>query len=335
MALYKPWLKMWVSWLNDPNIGQLGFAQKGAWWSLYTLAHTCGADGRLVNNNGRGLTIDELHKALHMGDPGDARIFSTMITKMLDAGSLVWDNDTLVITHYAQDQKATPTSTKEAVAERVRKYRERQRQEQLPLEPPKDKESSGVPITTTEVEGNAVTSVTPQGEKGGVQAQGVTEKPLPLGRTRAGQGREKVGTSPGDVTEKPLQNDPIIAEICRLYEENIGELPHGGVVIEDMTEFAQNFRGDIKWIKLAFKEALGRNKRRWQYIRTILERWQEEGGPDGKAGQELERGERARESAGRSGPSADRADPLEATRRGGWKLKRSGPAQPGSGGQKR
>lgn len=184
---------------------------------------------------------------------------------------------------------------------------------------------------TPDQECNGVTPVTSKGPV----ATNVTGNPLHDPEDSSGKLQGDLETLPGAVTGNPLQADPVIAEITRLYVENIGELPHGGVVIEDMVEFAANFRGDVKWIKLAFKEALNRNKRRWQYIRSILERWQEEGGPDGRAGQELERSERGDKPAPRRGLAADRPDPLEATRRGGWKVKRSGPAKPGSGDEKR
>jgi len=56
----------------------------------------------------------------------------------------------------------------------------------------------------------------------------------------------------------------------------------------------------------------------------------DEGGPDGRAGKELERSQR-RESGERPGAPADRRDPLEASKRAGWKFKRSGPAAPDGG----
>lgn len=344
MAISKPWYKTWSSWLSDPDLARLNLGQVGAWWKLYALAHKCGAGGQLVTESGRPLTIEEICRSLHISDSAEVKVFKNMVEKQLDAGSLCWEDDILTVTHYSEEQETSTTGTsikgsKEALRARVARFREKKKKAQIPfpLEPPspKDKDSTvsssvNVNNTTEDEEGNGVTSVTEKPES----RPDVTDAPLPEGGTRAGEGREKgLGGLPG-VTDTPLQNDPIIAEIVRLYVENIGELPHGGVVIEDMVEFAGRFRGDVKWIKLAFKEACRRNKRNWNYIQTILERWNDEGGPDGRAGQELARESRREENGGRGVDEADRRGAPGPGTKHQWKVKRSGPEPVQSGEEK-
>lgn len=354
MARIKPWLKMWGNWMNDPNLAKLNLGQRGAWWSLYTVAHNCRADGRLVDGAGHGLTLEEIRKACNLSEQADSHVFGNMIKKMLAVGGLMWDSDILVIVNYLDEQEVQTSEevgprgghgikgSKEALRERVRRWREEQKKKQLPLPleplPPKDKNSTVV-VNNTEEKVSIYTTTLEErehplqpAEAGAVSSQGVTDKPL-QGKveTPAKQAR-KTGERHA-VTDEPLQ-DPVIMEITDLYEKNIGELPHGGVVIDDMIEFAGRFKGDVKWIRLAFKEALGRNKRQWQYIRTILERWQDEGGPDGRAGQELDRQFGRKEDERRGAHEADRRGASEPGTKHKWKVKRSGP-EPVSGGEEK
>ena len=52
-----------------------------------------------------------------------------MIAKMEDRGSLIWNDNILTVIHYEERQKIPPSSEPAAVAERVRKSRERKKQE--------------------------------------------------------------------------------------------------------------------------------------------------------------------------------------------------------------
>ena len=106
-----------------------------------------------------------------------------------------------------------------------------------------------------------------------------------------------------------------IAELSRCYERHIGLLnPVDADKMREFVEYYESHGGKSDWIEKAFKKAPV-NKRRWPYVQAILERYIEQGGPDG----------RASESGERQGAPADQRDPLEATKRGGWKVKRSGP----------
>ena len=81
------------------------------------------------------------------------------------------------------------------------------------------------------------------------------------------------------VASKPSL-DPMLAEISKLYEENIGQLTPR--LAEEFIEFCSEFDGPLPWVREAFEEALSRKKRNWRYIRKILENWQEGGKPDAK-----------------------------------------------------
>jgi DNA replication protein len=61
--------------------------------------------------------------------------------------------------------------------------------------------------------------------------------------------------------------------IFRLYEQNIGMLTP--LIAETLQEAEREY--PAAWVEEAFKLAVERNKRRWNYIQAILKSWQEEG----------------------------------------------------------
>lgn len=132
MARPKPWLKMWIEWIHDPKMLGLTLAETGAWWKLVTLAQQCAAEGQLVKGNGSPLSLPEIANALHISTTRDMKTLQSMIQKMEAANSLSWNNKKLTIIHFAERQELTPSSSREAVRERVRHHRERQRH--LPIE---------------------------------------------------------------------------------------------------------------------------------------------------------------------------------------------------------
>ena len=121
-----PWMKMWVEALDDPKLTRLSLAERGAWWGLLKLAHKCEAGGKIVSG-GESLGIDEIADALHLKTGEDRQALESMIAKMEKRGSLVWNDDVLTIVHYEERQRIPPSARPEAVAERVRRYRERQK----------------------------------------------------------------------------------------------------------------------------------------------------------------------------------------------------------------
>ena len=77
----------------------------------------------------------------------------------------------------------------------------------------------------------------------------------------------------GDVSEES-------PNIFKLYEDNIGTL---NPIIADELKIAETTY-PYAWITSAFKESVLRNKRSWNYIKTILENWRREGKNDGRVG---------------------------------------------------
>ncbi|GAI88147.1 unnamed protein product [marine sediment metagenome] len=127
-----PWMKMWIEALDDTKLTRMSLAERGAWWGILKLAHKCEAEGKLVSG-GVGLDMDEIADALHIKTPADRQSLESMVDKMKERGSLIWNkNHTLTIVHYEERQKIPPSARPEAVAERVRLHRERKRERKPP-----------------------------------------------------------------------------------------------------------------------------------------------------------------------------------------------------------
>jgi len=128
-----PWIKMWLEALDDPKLTRLSLAEKGAWWGLLQLAGKCAAGGKIVSGD-VGLDMDEIADALHIKTPADRQALESMMAKMEKRGSLTWNGSVLSIVHYEERQRIPPSSRPEAVAERVRQHRERQKAARPPID---------------------------------------------------------------------------------------------------------------------------------------------------------------------------------------------------------
>ena len=128
-----PWIKMWLEALDDPKLTRLSLAEKGAWWGLLQLAGKCGAGGSLVSG-GVGLDIDEIADALHIKTSDDRQALESMMSKMEKRGSLRWNGSVLTVVHWEERQRIPPSARPEAVAERVRRHRERQKAAHAPID---------------------------------------------------------------------------------------------------------------------------------------------------------------------------------------------------------
>ncbi len=238
---------MWVEWIDDPKMLSLSLAQQGAWWRLLALAQKCMADGLLIKGNGAPLSLDEIADTLRFITKPDRKIFDSMIKMMTDQGSLHWNSDALVVTHFAERQAKTSSETPEAIRDRVRRHREKQVTEN-PLQPLH-------PLTTPTVkEGEAEVEVEGNGSVTQKNSLHVTEKSLHLEKSEA-----------------------VLAEIAKCHEENFGII--SPILSEKFKDFVENYRGPVEWIKEAFAEAVKYKNRRWQYVEAILQSWQEKGGP--------------------------------------------------------
>ena len=287
MAKFQPWLKMWVEWVDDPKMLSLSLAEQGAWWRLCTLAKKCAADGFLVKGRGVPLSLDQITDAIRIKTKADRMVFDRMIQKMIDQGSLHWDHNVLVVTHFADRQAKRASETPEAVAERVRRYRERKAVTENPLQEKKEPASTPHPSQDIDID---------------IDIDEDTECNVVTSLHRNG----------GIVTP-----EAVLAEISRLHEENISIITP--LLSEKFKDFAENYRGPLVWIKDAFAEAVTKNVRKWAYVEKILDNWQSEG--------RKTHGEREKQEGTRA--PAHRKDPLAVTKQRGWKVKRSGPGEPG------
>ena len=75
--------------------------------------------------------------------------------------------------------------------------------------------------------------------------------------------------------EDDAGEQPVIANIFVLYEENVGVV--SPLLAEELRLAEQEY--PWPWIEAAFREAVALNRRSWRYIERILQRWRTEG-PD-------------------------------------------------------
>ena len=295
MPREKPWLKMWTEWLGDAKMDRLSLAEQGAWWRLLSLCHECGhtdetdkLDGALIVA-GTPLSLAEIMKSLKITEALDQAVFNQMLEKMKIAGSLHWDSDTLFVPHYEERQRSI-TDTKE---DRAR--RQRERREALKEQEKREAEKRTPPLPdnkSIEEEGEEESHAQTCHEKPVTQAQGVKN------------GHENSVT--------------LIKELSRCYEQYIGLLnPLDADKMREFSEYYESHEGKIDWVEKAFKKAPV-NKRRWPYVQAILERFIEEGGPDGREGER---------PPGR-GSGTHRGDAAKGDKFSGFKAIKSGPEQP-------
>ena len=99
---------------------------------------------------------------------------------------------------------------------------------------------------------------------------------FPQQPARAGRGAGHPAAASGARTTQPRAGLRLEVErpnIFRLYEQNIGPLTP---LIAEMLQEAEKLYPPA-WIEEAFKIAVEKNVRRWNYIEAILKSWQEEG----------------------------------------------------------
>jgi hypothetical protein len=143
----------------------LSWAKKGMWCGLLSLAQQCNADGYLIKGPGLPMSLEDIATCLHISTQEDQKTLAELIDQLVQMKCAHWNSKSLVITHFAERQALAPSDTKEAIKDRVQRYREKQKavtekslQPQLSLSPTppitKDKEGEG------EEEGNGGKVVT-------------------------------------------------------------------------------------------------------------------------------------------------------------------------------
>lgn len=286
----KPWLKMWTSWLDEPKFLRLTLAEQSTYWRVYALAHRCNEAGHLITDSGSPLTVEDIANTLHLTSTADMEALQSMFLKMKEEREIIKKNGAFFVTRYAEDQSKAASETPEAIKERVKRYRDRKHVTEIPLQ-------ETPPPRTSSKETEHI-----QRQRQSVTAENSLQK-----RGFPSLSNEKTVTVVG---QSGPSFDQILAKISQLFEENCGPLT--AHLAERMKEFVARYHGPAKWIDQAFAEAVKNKARRWPYIETILERWQEEGGPGGK------RTERAEQQGERHGESG--GDIIESWRKGGWEV---------------
>jgi len=122
------WIKMWLEALDDPKLTKLSLAERGAWWGLLQLAGKCDTGGKL-ESGGEGLSMDDIAEALHIRTTEDRQALESMIAKMVKRGSLIHNGGVLRVVRWRERQRIPPSWQPEAVAERVRRFRQRKKGE--------------------------------------------------------------------------------------------------------------------------------------------------------------------------------------------------------------
>lgn len=75
------------------------------------------------------MDMDEIAEALHIKSSEDRGALESMVTKMEKRGSLKWNQEALTVVHWEERQRIPPSARPEAVAERVRLFRDRKKKE--------------------------------------------------------------------------------------------------------------------------------------------------------------------------------------------------------------
>lgn len=155
-----PWLKLWIESLHDPKLTRLTLAERGAWWCLVILAQECDAGGKIISGN-HALDVDEIADAVHVKTGDDRLALESMLAKMEERGSLRQNSGVLMVVNLTKRQGQRLSERREAVSERVRRHRERQKQE---------KEDDGTVIQPETAESNGAPTVLAGENKGVPQA---------------------------------------------------------------------------------------------------------------------------------------------------------------------
>jgi len=170
-----PWIKLWLDSLHNRKLIRLSLAERGAWWGLLSLAGELGAGGALTAG-GQPLTLDEMADSMHISQ-ADRPHLDSMVEKMVRGGSLAWNGNALYVANWEERQRIAPSDRPEAVRERVRLYRERQKSLNNPPLPTPEGEGEG--------EGEVTRYTTLQIENEGTGAQKLTKEAL--NRTKEAQ----------------------------------------------------------------------------------------------------------------------------------------------------
>jgi hypothetical protein len=115
----KTWIKLYTEILDDPKLGTLSLADRGAWMMLLALAGKLDHHDDQGNATGRLDTLE--YVAWHLRLPADQ--IAPAIQRLQAAGMLHDQDGILYVTHYTERQETVTD------AERARAYRQRKAQQ--------------------------------------------------------------------------------------------------------------------------------------------------------------------------------------------------------------
>jgi hypothetical protein len=120
-----PWFRLYSEAINDPKVTRLCLKTKlpkyailGAITSLLCIANQSPVRGKLMMSENEPLTLEEILIMCGMGEEGEA-----IIKAMLEMNVLTLEDGTYQLTHW--EKRQAPSES----AERVRRYRERKKQD--------------------------------------------------------------------------------------------------------------------------------------------------------------------------------------------------------------
>jgi len=115
-----PWVKIYVSILDDIKLARLTDAQKWRFVQMILLANECDAGGAIVT----GVTLlspSDITWRLRC----DEKTLANDITKMIDLGLLHYEGEILVVSRFNERQGPTQEIQRKAWRERQKRHRER------------------------------------------------------------------------------------------------------------------------------------------------------------------------------------------------------------------
>jgi len=265
----KPWLKMWTDWLGDIKMDRLSLAEQGAWWRLISLCHECQHKDENKKLDGALVVA---------GSP-------LSLSEIMKALKISEEADKTVFNQMLEKMTTSGSLKWDSDILYVLHYEERQRAATDTKEARRERQRELREAKKREAEKNP-------------------SPPLNNIRDIEEEGEEETHAQSCHVNSVTL-----IKELTRCYEQYIGLMnPLDADRMREFSEYYINHEGKEEWVENAFKKTPV-NKRRWPYVQAILERFIEEGGPDGTAGQ----GEREFRQ-----PGADRRHPQEGDGSRGW-----------------
>lgn len=116
----KTWVKLYTEINNDPKVIRLTWAQRGIWSALLALA------GQIDEQDENGPTgcVGSLQDAALM-IRCDEDEFTEAVCAFTERGMIHEDDGLLYLSQFAERQSRAPSSQREAVTERVKRYRRR------------------------------------------------------------------------------------------------------------------------------------------------------------------------------------------------------------------